>query len=92
MQWDFPVEKLGVVVDVRPGGNFAKEWEVFLDKLFAGGMVSMQPNNPMAILFQADRRGIMFEEFLAEIGMSKADCPALRELVHELVEVADLPA
>jgi hypothetical protein len=73
MQWDIPLDKLGVVVDVRPGGNFARQWETFLDKPFAGGMVPMQPNNRFAMMFQADKRGIMFEEFLAEIGMSKAD-------------------
>jgi hypothetical protein len=73
MQWDLPVEKLGVVVDVRPGGNFARQFEAFLDRPFARGLVPDQPDYRTAMMRQADTRGVMFEEFLHSIGHKHAD-------------------
>lgn len=73
MQWDIPVSKLGDVVDVRPGGNFAKQWGAFLDQPFAGGMVPGQPDYRTMLMRNADIRGEVFEQFLKSVGKSQAD-------------------
>lgn len=73
MQWDLPVDKLGVVVDVRPGGNFARQFDAFLERPFAGGLVPDQPDYRTAMTRQADSRGVMFDEFLDSIGHKHAD-------------------
>ena len=73
MQWDIPIEKLGVVVDIRPGGNYGKDWDAFLDRPYAGGLVPDQPTYREAIAKQFDRRGEYFEEFLASIDLKDPD-------------------
>lgn len=65
--------KAGRVVDVRPGGNFAKEWEAFLDQPVGGYQLPGVPTNRTAIIYSPDSRGTRFEEFLASIGKTDAD-------------------
>jgi hypothetical protein len=73
MQWDIPVEKLGNVVDVRPGGNFAKEWEAYLDSPLGGVDLPMVPRTRKAFIYNNDARGDIFNDFLRKIGKSNAD-------------------
>jgi hypothetical protein len=73
MQWDIPVDKLGDVVDIRPGGNFAKEWEAYLDRPMGNLDFPGVPTNRVAYMRTNDARGEMFEEFLKSIAKSDAD-------------------
>ena len=79
LAYDVSLEELGTVVDIRPGGNFNEQWEEFLSEPPFKFPPSGAPPPGMATRREfirglgAERRGLMFEEFLQRIGKSNAD-------------------
>ena len=67
---------LGVVVDVRKGGNFRAQWETYLNERppFPGGYTpaGMETNRSFMIA-APESRGVVFDRFLQRHGVAGAD-------------------
>jgi hypothetical protein len=68
------------VVDIRPDGNFRAEWEAFLEEAPRPGnkplgtkVPGMETNRQFLTGFGAEKRGEVFEVFLAKHGQADAD-------------------
>lgn len=76
LTFEIPKSDLGVVVDIRPGGNFRAQWEVFLNERppLPGGFTppGFETNRGMLRL-APEQRGAVFEEFLKRHGIQGAD-------------------
>lgn len=70
LSFDVPVEDLGTVVDIRPGGNFRAAWEQFLD---TPDRLGITPRYLYGQPGFSDVRGAAFEDFLRSIGRQDAD-------------------
>jgi hypothetical protein len=77
-----PREAMGVIVDVRPGGEHRAAWEAFLDHPAITGPLGerlrqlgqpVTPNELMAMPKGVELREQFFEQFLATQGLSHAD-------------------
>jgi hypothetical protein len=72
--FDIPTSELGVVVDIRPGGNFRAQWEAFLKQpVIPGTQEPVLATRRAYISAVAKERGVMFDLFLRSIGMENAD-------------------
>jgi hypothetical protein len=78
LAYDVSLEELGTVVDIRPGGNFGEQWQQFLSEPPFKTPTGYPPPG-MATRREfirglgAERRGLIFEEFLQGIGKTNAD-------------------
>jgi hypothetical protein len=74
LAFNIPVADLGVIVDIRPGGNFRRQWEDFLDApvMFRGVRIPGSSTN-RALFKPARSRSAVFNHFLDTIGMKNAD-------------------
>jgi hypothetical protein len=76
LTWEVPASDLGIIVDVRRGGNFRAQWESFLNEAppFPGGRPLPGFETNRALLSRApEQRGVIFDQFLGKIGMANAD-------------------
>jgi hypothetical protein len=79
LKFEISTDTLGAIVDVRPGGNFAKQWEVFLDAPPPGLPIEVvkregfRTTREFLTSFGVEQRGRVFERFLESIGMTGAD-------------------
>lgn len=76
LTFDVPASDLGVIVDIRRGGNFRRQWEAFLNERppFPGPAPLPGFETNRALLARApEQRGIIFERFLGKIGMQNAE-------------------
>jgi hypothetical protein len=79
LAYDVALEDLGNVVDIRPGGRFRADWEKFIEQPpfrtppGVSPPAGMESRRAFLTGFGAERRGIVFEEFLASIDQKGAD-------------------
>jgi hypothetical protein len=76
LTFEVPMSDLGVVVDVRPGGNFGAQWQAFLEErpaLPGGGIVPGLETNRSLLRMAPEQRGTVFDTFLGRTGMQQAD-------------------
>jgi hypothetical protein len=75
LQFDGPVRDLGTVVDIRPGGSPRAQWDAFRDQPPIPGMdlPGMRTTREFLGGLGVEQRGVFFERFLAQIGMTDAD-------------------
>jgi hypothetical protein len=77
MRFDIPVQELGTVVDIRPGGNFRAEWETFLNERPFPELdivpPGMETNRVYLSGLGVEQRGNLFNRFLESNGMTHAD-------------------
>ncbi|WP_428338687.1 hypothetical protein [Mycobacterium sp.] len=72
--WDVALEDLGDVVDIRRGGQDRAAWDAFLEEPpFSVPIPGMPTRRIYLQKLGADRRGIVFEQFLGSVGKSDAD-------------------
>lgn len=76
LTFEMSTSELGAVVDIRPGGNFGAEWQVFLDEPpfpISSETPGLRSNREYLRGVGSERRGEFFEKFLGKIGMRQAD-------------------
>jgi hypothetical protein len=76
LAFDIPAADLGVIVDIRSGGNFRRQWEDFLNARpsFPGNVRIPGFETNRALYSRAyEQRGRIFNEFLDRVGMRNAD-------------------
>jgi hypothetical protein len=76
LTFEVPASDLGIIVDIRPGGNFRAEWEAFLQAPpdFPGSKQIPGFETNRALLARApENRGTIFEHFLEKVGMKTAE-------------------
>jgi len=76
LTWEVPRKDLGVIADIRPGGNLRAQWEVYLKEPppFPGGFTPPGFETNQGLLKMApEQRGVVFERFLTRNGMQAAD-------------------
>lgn len=74
--FEVPRSELGVIVDVRKGGNFRAQWEAYLNErpAFPGGYVPPgMETNRLFMRAAPESRGVVFDRFLQRHGLAGAD-------------------
>ena len=77
LKFEVPRSDLGVVADIRPGGNLHAQWEAYLAEPphLPGGMKPLpgMETNRALLRLNPEQRGVFFDEFLTRNGMQRAD-------------------